>query len=171
MELRQRKKIRLRDYDYSRPGSYFITICTYNRENFFWSSNPVGADIIRPSHRTLSQYGIIIEQAIKDIPTHYIGTKVDKYVIMPNHIHMILTLLQTHGRMITAPTKPVPTIIGQMKRHVSKRTGVAFWQKGYYDHIIRDESEYLRICEYIETNPAKWTEDIYYAVPKGEMLL
>ena len=171
MELRQRKKIRLQNHDYSQPGCYFITVCTYNRENFFWASDPVGADIIRPSHQMLSRYGIIVEQAIIGIPQHYGGTDVDKYVIMPNHVHMILTLSQTHRRMISAPTKSVSTIIGQMKRFSSKTCGVSFWQKGFHDHIIRDEAEYLRICEYIENNPAKWQEDIYYAVPKGEMLL
>lgn len=58
-----------------------------------------------------------------------------------------------------------------MKRVASKRCGVPFWQKGFYDHIIRSEADYLRIWEYIATNPAKWQEDIYYAVPKGETML
>ena len=171
MEMRRRKKNRLKDYDYSQPGCYFITICTFNKENFFWAHNPVGADIIRPSRQTLSQYGVIVEQAILDIPCHYTGITVDKYVIMPNHVHMILRLPQMCGRIISAPTKSVSTIIGQMKRHSSKKCGVPFWQKGFYDRIIRDKTEYLRICKYIETNPAKWQEDIYYAVPREERLL
>ena len=171
MELRQRKRNRLTGHDYSQPGCYFITICTYNRENFFWTSSVVGADIIRPFHQVLTQYGLIVEQAILDIPRHYTGVEVSQYVVMPNHVHMILTLPPACGRMISAPTKPVPVIIGQMKRYASKECGVPFWQRSFHDHIIRDEAEYLRICAYIETNPARWREDIYYVVPKGEYLL
>lgn len=146
-ELRQRQKNRLPNYDYSQPGCYFITVCTYNREKFFWTCTPVGADIIRPSHQTLSQYGVIVEQAILAIPCHYTGVAVDEYVIMPNHVHMILTLPQVCGRMISAPTKSVSTIIGQMKRVASKRCGVPFWQKGFYDHIIRSEADYLHTLQ------------------------
>ena len=62
-------------------------------------------------------------------------------------------------------------IVRMLKEYVTKSLGYSIWQKSFYDHIVRDESDYLRICEYIETNPAKWQEDIYYAVPKGEMML
>ena len=85
---------------------------------------------------------------------------------MPNHIHMILVIVgvdtihpQTTGRIISAPT--VSVIVGQMKRWVSKQIGFSCWQKSFYEHIIRNENEYQKICEYIENNPKKWAEDKY----------
>ncbi|RKI66511.1 hypothetical protein D7V91_12225 [bacterium 1xD42-67] len=165
MELHQRKPNRLQGYDYSRTGYYFITICTNQRAEFFWGPSAtcsVGADIIRPLSPTLSQYGCFVEKAIQDISKHYIGVAVDKYVIMPNHIHMIIALARRSGRMISAPTKAISTIVGQMKRVVSKKAGFPIWQKGYHDHIIRNEPDYQRIWEYIDTDPAKWREDCYY---------
>ena len=122
----------------------------------------VGADIIRPHALTLSQYGCFVEEAIQNISHHYVGVTVDKYVVMPNHVHMILKLSYKDGRMISAPTKEIPIVVGQMKRIVSKRAGFPIWQKSYHDHIIRDEADYRRIWEYIDTNPAKWREDCYY---------
>ena len=161
----QRKQNRLLGYNYDRPGYYFITVCANERAEFFWEASAmrsVGADIIRPFSPALSQYGCLVEQAIQDIPQHYAGVRVDKYVVMPNHIHMILSLARSGGRIISAPTKAIPTIVGQMKRVVSKKAGFPMWQKSYHDHIIRGEADYRRIWEYIETNPAKWREDCYY---------
>jgi REP element-mobilizing transposase RayT len=161
----KRKQNRLQGYDYDRPRYYFITVCAGKRAEFFWeaaSMRCVGADIIRPFSPRLSQYGVYVEKAIQDIPQHYTGVKVDKYVVMPNHIHLILTLAWRSGRMISAPTKEIPIIVGQMKRVVSKKAGFPIWQKGYRDHIIRNEADYRRIWEYIDTNPAKWREDCYY---------
>ena len=85
---------------------------------------------------------------------------VDKYVIMPNHIHLIIVI--KGGRAMHAPT--VSNIIGQMKSFVTKRVGIPIWQKSFYDHIIRDEADYLRIAEYMENNPAKWAEDKYFVL-------
>ena len=129
----------------------------------------VGADIIRPHALTLSQYGCFVEEAIQNISHHYVGVTVDKYVVMPNHVHMILKLSYKDGRMISAPTKEIPIVVGQMKRIVSKRAGFPIWQKSYHDHIIRDEADYRRIWEYIDTNPAKWREDCYYEEGKRSM--
>ncbi len=165
MELRRRKKNRLDGHDYVRSGCYFITVCTNGREHFFWgpaAPSWVGADIIRPPAPVLSQYGRIAEWAIQNISQHYSHATVDKYVIMPNHVHMIISLTNQSGRMISAPTKAIPTIVGQMKRIVSQKAGFPIWQKSYHDHIIRGDAGYRRIWEYIDTNPAKWLEDCYY---------
>ena len=158
--LPQRKPIRLEDYDYSTPGAYFITICTANREPIFWSS--VGADIIRPQNIPLSTPGMIVQQGILQIPTHYENVGVDKYCIMPDHIHLILRIeASIDGRIISAPT--VSTVIGSMKRWVSKQLGRSVWQKSFYDHGIRNQQDYLEIWGYIEHNPLK------YALKKGEI--
>ena len=147
-ELPKRKNIRLKDFDYSQNGYYYVTICTKDRKNLFWES--VGADIIRPN---LSKYGKIVNTAINAISTHYPNIKIGEYVIMPDHIHMIMIISNDeNGRMISAPTKPLSTVIGQMKRWVSKEIGFSVWQKSYYDHIIRDESDYMVKAEYIMNN-------------------
>ncbi len=107
--LPRRKPIRMEDYDYSTPGAYFITVCTANREKLFWNS--VGADIIRPQNVPLSTAGRIAEQSILQIAEHYENMAVDKYCIMPDHIHMILRIeSDIDGRMISAPTMVIEDI-------------------------------------------------------------
>lgn len=156
MDTPTRKPNRLNGYDYSADGAYFITICAKDRKCLF-SRIPVGADIIRPPEIVLTDYGRIVEQAIMNIPEHYSNAEVLAYVIMPNHVHILLRLTEYDGRMVSAPT-----IIGQMKRYVSKEAGFSIWQKGFYDHVIRGERDYQMIWEYIDTNPAKWREDELY---------
>lgn len=173
-DLPKRKQIRLKDYDYSQNGYYFITICSKQRQCLFGSI--VGADTIRPQ---LNECGNHIKKSILEINNRYKNVFVDKYVIMPNHIHMILVIAgadtirpetndgnatdgqnEKNGRIISAPT--VSVIIGQMKRWVSKNIGFSCWQKSFYEHIIRNEQAYQKICEYIENNPKKWEDDKYH---------
>jgi len=92
---------------------------------------------------------------------------------MPNHLHLIFHLRESgDGPMGTsAPTNSVPSLVRYLKRSVTVACGFSAWQEDYHDHIIRNEADYRRICAYIANNPAKWCEDIYYAVPKGELLL
>ncbi|MCI7474270.1 MAG: hypothetical protein MSB10_11455 [Clostridiales bacterium] len=104
--------------------------------------------------------GLIAEQAVRQISAHYPGVTVDTYVVMPNHVHMILVLPNGGGRALRAPT--VSRIVRAWKETITKMLGEAIWQKSFYDHIIRDENDYLRIWNYIDTNPAKWAEDTYY---------
>lgn len=160
MEKPERKPNRLAEYDYSQPGAYFVTVCTRDRESLFWT---VGADIIRPETpvgELLSEYGKIAERAILAIPEHYSGVTVEQYVVMPNHLHLIVRISETGGRLIAAPT--LSTVIGQMKRYVARQIGRPVWQRSFYDHIIRNEVDYREIWEYIEHNPAKWKEDRFY---------
>ena len=159
MELPVRKPNRLPNFDYSSPGAYFITVCTANRKKLFW--NGVGADNIRPENVPLSAMGKIVEQGIQNVHTHYENVSVDKYCIMPDHIHMIL-LIQSDGggRIISAPT--ISTVVGSMKRWISRQVGKPIWQKSFYDHGIRDQQDYLKIWEYIDNNPARWEEDCFY---------
>lgn len=152
-ELPKRKHIRIEDYDYSTPGAYFITICTANREKIFW--NVVGADIIRPQNLQLSTAGKIVEQGILQTAQHYKNVVVDKYCIMPDHVHLILHMeSDIDGRMVSAPT--VSTVIGSMKRWVSRQVGRPIWQKSFYDHAIRNQQDYNEIWQYIENNPLKY---------------
>lgn len=162
MELQKRKVIRLKSYDYSQNGAYFITICVKDKHQMLWKQS-VGADIIRPQdNENLSEYGLVVEDAIKNMTNHYHNVVIDKYVIMPNHIHIILILTFKDGRIISAPTKDLSVIIGQMKRYVSKEVGFSLWQKSFHDHIIRNEKEYQEIWQYIDQNPLKWKDDCYH---------
>ena len=130
----------------------------------------VGARIARPEKTIqLSEYGLIVENSIKNISQHYPDVIVDKYIIMPNHIHMIFSLnynkqfglLDENGRALRAPTS-LSNIINQLKGNVSKQIGFSIWQKSFYDRIIRNEQEYIKIWDYIENNPITWENDCYY---------
>ena len=156
MELPKRKPNRLTEYDYSTPNAYFITVCTQDRKNLFWTD--AGAAIDRPEDIPLTNLGMTVEQVIYDIPKHYPAITVDHAVIMPNHIHLILQInTDTDGRPMAAPT--ISMVVNQTKGAASKKAGFSVWQKGFYDHVIRSEQDYLDIWNYIEGNPSKWTED------------
>ena len=165
--MENRKPNRLENYDYSRNGLYFITICTKNRIQYFSriteKTSCVGADIIRPEI-TLTNIGKILDYSINDVKNHYNNVSVLKYCIMPDHVHLIISVMNDifsadSGRMISAPT--LSTVIGSLKRFVSKETGIPVWQKSFYDHIIRNEKEFLEICDYIDNNPVNRVNDIY----------
>ena len=164
-KLPKRKQNRLKNYDYSQSGAYFITICTKERTCLFWEKDPpaiVGEDNILPhGGAMLSADGKMAEEAICMINAHYPLIRVLKYVIMPNHIHLILFIPYEDGRIISSPTS-VLVAVGQMKRWVSKRVGAPIWQRSFYDHIIRNHDDYEKIVKYIYENPMKWQFDCFY---------
>lgn len=156
--LIERKRIRIKNYDYSQAGYYFITICTMKRQSLFWK---VGASCARLElEEHLSFIGHMVYTEIKRMNSIYQNVKIDKFVVMPNHVHMIVILYDDKGRSKTAPT--ISRIIQQFKGSITKKAGSPVWQKSYYDHIIRNEHEYQEIWHYIDTNPIKWEEDKYF---------
>ena len=156
MELAKRKQNRLTEYDYSTPHAYFITICTNNRRNLFWMNT--GAIIHDPKDIQLSRYGMLVEASIKEISKHYPSVSVDNYAIMPDHVHL---LLQIHtdcgGHAMNAPT--ISTVVRLMKGSVSKQAGFSVWQKGFHDHVVRNEEDYQEIWKYITGNPLRWADE------------
>jgi REP element-mobilizing transposase RayT len=165
--LPKRKSIRLRGYDYSQNGTYFITICTKDRELILGNFD-VGAAAFSGPYVSLSPYGQIADQYIGNINEQYPGISVPVYCIMPNHIHLIIAI-DAMKTGITGTNEPprsvtptVPKIINSLKSLATKEAGLPLWQRGYYEHIIRGERDYSDIWNYIETNPAKWAEDQYY---------
>ena len=150
----RRKPHRLTNYDYHTPGAYFITICTKDKKNFFWHN--VGASIARPTDVVLSPCGRLAEEAILNISKHYPSVSVDHYVVMPNHIHL---LLQIHGH---SHPPSISQVIQQMKGYVTKQAGKPIWQKLFHDHVIRNQNDYNMIWYYIENNPSTWAEDCFY---------
>lgn len=164
MELPQRKPNRLKRFDYSAPGAYFITICTKNRKNLFWEN--VGASIARPEDVILSAQGDIVDKAIRCIPAYYPAISVDRYIVMPNHIHLLLQIhTDCSGNTVQAPA--ISVVVQQMKGYVTKQLGCSIWQKLFHDHVVRNEKDYQMIWNYIEGNPMKWAEDCFY-VPYHE---
>ncbi len=144
-----RKEYRLKNYDYSAGGKYFITICTKGRENFFW----VSTEVDDKDEYELTHIGNIVKTAFENISVFYEKADVDKLVIMPEHIHIIISLEKGNK-------KPISTIINQTKGYITKQIGFSCWQKLFYDRIIRDEEEYYNVCQYIDSNPANWKDDI-----------
>ncbi|WP_294755073.1 transposase [uncultured Ruminococcus sp.] len=164
MDKPARKDIRLGNYDYSRNGAYFVTICTRDREYLFWNNYDiyrVGAAFGGPHGKiTLTEYGKIVKDELKKIPSVYPDIVfIPKFVIMPNHIHLIIVL---NSFSVSGPPKAAPTIgsiINKFKGAVSKKSGFKVWQKNFYDRILRNEQEYRGAWQYIENNPAEWEND------------
>lgn len=161
MDLPKRKTIRLPNYDYSSPGAYFVTVCTRDRRSLLSEIN-VGADALGGPCLSLTTTGKIVEKTI--LSTDRIsGVSIDKYVIMPNHIHLILRISaepQSGPPRASAPT--LSDAIGAMKRLINKEVGANNWQRSFHEHVIRGAEDYAMIWDYIEKNPAKWAEDRYY---------
>ena len=169
-ELPKRKPNRLEASNYRRDGAYFVTICTEGKRQLFWKKS-VGALTERPQGQVpLSPTGKIVEKTIQNIPQIYPGVALEHYVVMPNHVHLLLLFQQEamldSGRSVSAPTE-LPVIIRHMKGFVTRQLGKNIWQKGYYDHIVRNESEYKKIWCYIDQNPSTWLNDDYYE-PVGD---
>lgn len=151
-ELQTRKEIRLKDYDYSSTGVYFVTVCTKDRENILWED--VGTTNGRPSEIKLSIYGKIVDDAINNIHNIYPCVTVDHYVIMPDHIHLLLSIHSVEdGRPMVVPT--INRMVNQMKGYVSKQIGHSVWQGRFYDHIIRNRDDYVEHVKYIRENPMR----------------
>ena len=142
-----RKNPRLKNYDYSTPNYYFVTICCHKMQHLFGRA---GAP---------NDWGRIAARGLEEMEQHFPGLKLDKYVIMPNHLHAILVLEGTDTKL--------PIAIGQFKSYVTRQIrqsapGRVVWQVSYHDHIIRNQTEYEKIWLYIESNPMNWEKDCHY---------
>ena len=146
-ELPKRKPIRLENFDYSTAGAYFITICVKDRK-------PLLSEIVvDDAHIVPRPYGLIVEKYIRNVP------QIEKYVIMPDHIHMIIRL-EDGSMWASTPTKSfqnkISSIVWSIKVLTAKEIGQSIFQRSYYDHVIRNRQDYIEIWEYIENNPKKY---------------
>ncbi|GIV83933.1 MAG: hypothetical protein KatS3mg052_0940 [Candidatus Roseilinea sp.] len=160
-----RRSIRLKGYDYSQAGAYFITICTKDRACLF-------GEVVNGEMR-LNALGQIVHGVWNNLPNHYAGVEMDAFVVMPNHVHGIVVIVGAGFKpaptTTTAPTTTrhgLPEIVRQFKTFSARRInemrgtpGVSVWQRNYYEHIIRNEESLHRIREYIANNPLKWELD------------
>ncbi len=149
MNLPNRKHNRLEKYDYNQNDAYFVTICVKDRRKIL--SDIVGDD----AHIVPKKCGTIIEKYIRNVP------EIENYVIMPDHIHMIIRIESdigfNNGTMwASSPTNKVSNIVRSLKILTTKEFGESVFQRSYYDHIIRNEQDYIETLEYIENNPKKW---------------
>jgi Transposase IS200 like. len=158
--LPTRKSPRLKEYNYSNEGCYFITVCVTDRCELLGKIE-VSYGIL---HSVLSDYGNIVLKWIPKITNKYSYIEINNFIIMPNHIHLIMSI--ERGRQDAAPTKisinPIPVVMGYFKYQTTKEINIpGFWQRSYHDHIIHDHDEYMKIYEYISENPLRWAEDRY----------
>jgi len=126
--LPKRKEIRLKDYDYKSNGYYFVTICTYRGKSY------------------IKKYKEIVKQILLSLPERFSGLKIDWYIFMPTHLHIIFIFNRIKGSL--------PEIVRIFKALVTRNTGIKFWQRNYYEHVIRNENALNKIREYIKNNPS-----------------
>ena len=181
----KRRSIRLRGYDYSTPGAYFITACTHNRLLLF-------GRVVDGKVET-NRIGAVVEDCWSKLPDHYDHVAIDAFVLMPNHIHGVIIIEDTSVTVgagqqppakdtrttVGAGLKPalpatidpkrhgVPEIVRAFKTFSARRinqmrasAGTPVWQRGFYDHVIRGEDELDRVRTYIMDNPRRWHEDV-----------
>jgi REP element-mobilizing transposase RayT len=159
--LPERKIIRLKNYDYSSAGGYFVTICTQNRKCLFGK--------IRAGQMMLNDIGQMICEKWEWLAKQYDYVELDEWVIMPNHMHGIIVITNRRGGSRTAPKKkrkPLGRLIGAFKTVTTKQInqiqatpGKKLWQRSYYEHVIRNENELDLVRKYIVDNPLQWESD------------
>lgn len=180
LPVRKRRSVRLRGYDYSHAGAYFITICTQNRHCRFGNITE-GAMVLNDAGRAVADCWL-------HIPDHFPHVELDEWVVMPNHIHGIVIIVgvnnhspvQSNNDSPPSANAPHPTgtarTIGSMVRgfkigvtqwYRQRSVSSKIWQRNYWDHIIRNESELNRIRRYILDNPMQWEQDSLHANPVG----
>jgi REP element-mobilizing transposase RayT len=182
-DIFKRRSIRLKGWDYSSSGLYFVTICTQNRECLFGK--------ISRGEMELNESGQIVAQCWKDIPKHFPHAELDEFIVMPNHVHGIIAIPGSVGAYnhtprqmdrnihtthpmdtnndppilsIRSPSKTIGSMIRGFKIGCSNCSGKStdmsiVWQRNYFEHIIRNEAELTHTRQYIRDNPASWLED------------
>ena len=161
-----RRSIRLPGYDYSFPGVYFITICTQNRECLFGD--------VMDGNMVLNEWGMVVVESWQWLAIQYNYVKLDKWILMPNHLHGIIIIngrggSRTAHTMRTAHTyvrKPLGRLIGAFKtvstkriNQIRKTPGATLWQRNYFERVIRNKNEWVKTKEYIQNNPILWVHD------------
>ena len=179
-----RRSIRLKGYDYSREGLYFITLCCQDRQHLFGT--------IKNGEMILNKAGEIVKEEWKKTPSIRQNTALHEYAIMPNHFHAIIEIVFSKNRKgdsgkFQSPSQTIGAIIRGFKGASTKRikeyyfsednsarTGELqfaptkfaptdkIWQSNYYEHIIRNEKSYHRISKYIKNNPVNWEKDKFH---------
>jgi putative transposase len=163
----ERKSPRLKGYDYSQPNLYFVTICTYRRLHLF---GQIKEGVMYPN-----ELGKVVQSEITHLSDYWPTITIDSYVVMPNHLHLIIDVGTPFLASGSKPANHLPTlgtIIGGFKAGITRiarqrllipnNIGSDLWQARYHEHIIRDESAFNQIQTYILENPARWQNDTFF---------
>jgi REP element-mobilizing transposase RayT len=162
-EIHHRHSIRLRGWDYARPAAYFVTLCLEGNEHLFGK--------VVECAMQLSAYGRMVAACWNDLPRHYPHVRLDAFVVMPNHVHGIIEILNVGAGLKPAPTDvkkhhALSEIVRAFKTFSARRinrlretAGKPLWQRNYYEHIVRNARELATIRDYIATNPVRWDTD------------
>jgi REP element-mobilizing transposase RayT len=163
----QRKPLRMPEFDYSQDGAYYVTLCTHNKDNLLADVNCVGADpCVRPNAA-----GLMVEQKLHALETKFEGVTLDYYCVMPNHIHFVIFKSAEPGGHTGPPlqmilqwlkTQTTNEYIKMVKNGILPPFDKRFWQRSYYEHVVRGDNDLFEIRRYIEENPLKWINDKYY---------
>ena len=157
--VHHRRSIRLKNYDYSSPGSYYITVCVAERQHVFVH--------IQNRIMHLNMFVHIVQECWYELPQHYPHVHLDAWVVMPDHIHGIIVLTEyTDNAVMPEHTRhALPEIVRALKSFSARRInilrntiGTPLWQRNYYDCIIRDQQHLHNTRQYIANNPARWAE-------------
>ncbi len=154
VELKTRKPLRSPYIDYKHIGAYFITLSAEQRKNHFWKYPNKKYDT--PDDIELNEHGVIAAEVIRRIPKFYPYVMVDNFVIMPDHIHLLLRFCIEDGTEDAAQRKSISVIINQMKGQMTKQIGRSIWKHSFYDHVIRNQNDYEETMKYIHLNPIRW---------------
>jgi REP element-mobilizing transposase RayT len=164
MELQSRKLPRLTEYDYATPGAYFVTICSHDKQCIF--GKVIMSTMPGEAYVQYSDIGRVAAKCLLEMENHYSNVKIDNWVIMPNHIHILIRIAEPEVDL--QKEYDIPNVVGKYKAAVTRavRHGATqprkIWQSSYHDHIVRDEKDYKKIWEYISGNPSKWLDDCFY---------
>ena len=182
--------MRLREFNYSEARTYFLTICCENKCHFLSRKKDrideitfVGdgvLDVPLPEGQKnarhmfdFTEYGIVVENKIEELSSQSTSIRINNYVVMPNHVHFLLSVISTQGTSRTpSPTnqspkvsrhnEAVPKFVSYFKRSTNRLCGKNIWQRSYHDHVVRNNEDYEKHYEYIDNNPLRWTEDEYF---------
>ena len=160
-----RKPVRLKNYDYNQAGCYFVTVCTKEKKCILCRITE-NAQTHSPNVQ-FTDYGRLVDDQLRQMANFYTDISLEQYVIMPNHIHLMIC---SDGREQKNPlscvnskqNNQIGSFVGTLKRLTNKTAGEELWQDRSYDHIVRNEKDYLTIMQYMENNPAKWAEDGFF---------
>ena len=161
LDYPSRKLQRLKHYDYSANGAYFVTICAYQHRSVFSQIYPINQQGMFCNR--LTELGDIAETTLLQMQQRFPGITIDKYVIMPNHIHAIIYIDQeASSKKVALPD--VLCAFKSLTTRACKRVSSieSVFQKSFHDHVIRNDADYQRIWGYIDTNPSRWKDDCYY---------
>ena len=150
MNLSSRRSIRIRGYDYSSPGAYFVTICATDRRHLFGS--------VKRGQVFLNSFGKTVKDTWHRLPELYPMVVLDEMIVMPNHVHAIIVIREgAHRPTVSEVVRTLKSISARRINQERGKQGVSVWQRGFFERIIRDTRQFTNVQEYIRMNPLRWS--------------